>query len=100
MRTAKGLFMFIASICLVTVTLAGCGGGGGGETSSSGNSSSGLSATLSIAEKVTVVDAQSEDTAAAFMMGHRAVSDLASTSAYNTDSTDTYVSERSATLLG
>ncbi len=98
MRKTKSLFMFLASISLVAVTLAGCGGssGSGGTPATSGSSSSSLSATLSIAEKVTVVDAKSSDTAASFMIGNRAVSDLASTSDYNTDSTDTYVEERSA----
>jgi hypothetical protein len=89
------LVMVVMSICALTLT--GCGGGG------SSNNSGGTPTALKVADKVSVVDAQSEDggagaSAVALSLGFQAlsVSALPANSDYYNDPSFTYVEERSA----
>ena len=85
-------YFFIASV----ITLAGCSGGGGGSSSSSGGGS-GSATALTVAESVSVVDANlsSLNKISPLRIGLLAPSDLPADSAYFTDETFVYVEDRS-----
>ncbi len=91
------VFLFLVT----AFALAGCGGG------SSGSSTTGTSTdALTVAERVSVVDADEsaigdisvgiKSLAAPLKVNFKAVSDLPAASAYNTDSVNVWVEERSA----
>jgi len=94
---ASCLILIVSAIMI----LAGCsGGGGGGSSSSSSSSGSSSSASgLSVAEQVSVVEAQeSAGKVKAMKLGKLFLSpgDVPADSQYNTDRQEVYVHERSA----
>lgn len=99
---AGGVVLGIWVVSLAWVGPWGCGGGGSGGTSDSGGgagASGGSGAALSVAEKVSVVDAQDGSSSAllaALGKVKASVSSLPADSDYNTDETFVFVEERSA----
>lgn len=92
----KSVLIMIFSLILALVS--GCGDSGGGSSSSSSTSA------LKVADRVSVVDAQTSGTSSSAnvrsldtgLRGFRAASDLPASSDYNTDETVVFVEERSA----
>jgi len=100
----KGLKLLVTLISAALI-LTACSGGGGSSDGSSTGSTSGDVSSLTVAEKISVVDAQLSDTAAnvqPLRMGVFRVTaaDLPANSDYNTDETFVYVEERSAGAFG
>ncbi|MBI5665622.1 MAG: hypothetical protein HZC49_11150 [Nitrospirae bacterium] len=96
---ASYLILIISAIMIV----AGCGGGGGGGGSSSSTVDPGVASALTVAEQVSVVEAQGETSksaakVAALSMGvlNLTPSDVPADSDYNNDRQEVYVHERSA----
>lgn len=97
----KTCYSAVAGILFVLpLLISGCGGGGSGGSSSDAQ----LTASLKIAEKVSVVDAQDNGSGsiAALSINYRALdaSSLPASSDYKTDETSVHVEERSAESFG
>ncbi len=96
-ETSKLIYL-LAALVGCPLFLSGCGGGGSGGTAS--DSSSQLTASLKVAESVSVVDSQGSGGSGikALTVGYRAISpvSLSSDSDYHTDEASVFVEERSA----